>query len=97
MISDGQDVLIPGIMEHIESGGQRRLSAVYPLNLPDKMIQVVVDRSVKLAPPSAQGPVKHQYLIYGNELYVIEVNPRAPHRTLSKRVTAYPWWMWPPA
>jgi carbamoyl-phosphate synthase large subunit len=81
VISDGQDVLIPGIMEHIERAGIHSGDsiAVYPpFNLPDKMIQVVVDRSVKLALAlGTKGLVNIQYLIYGNELYVIEVNPRA--------------------
>jgi carbamoyl-phosphate synthase large subunit len=81
VISDGTDVLIPGIMEHIERAGIHSGDsiAVYPpFSLNDKMIKVVVDCSEKLALAlGTKGLVNIQYLIYGNELYVIEVNPRA--------------------
>ena len=81
VISDGKDVLIPGIMQHIERAGVHSGDsiAVYPpYNINDKMIQVVVDCSEKLALSlGTKGLVNIQYLIYNNELYVIEVNPRA--------------------
>ncbi len=81
VISDGTDVLIPGIMEHIERAGVHSGDsiAVYPpYNLTDKMMQTVVDCSEKLALSlGTKGLVNIQYLIYGGELYVIEVNPRA--------------------
>ncbi|MBE6632388.1 MAG: carbamoyl-phosphate synthase large subunit [Ruminococcaceae bacterium] len=81
VISDGTDVLIPGIMEHIERAGVHSGDsiAVYPpYNLNDKMIDTLVDSSKKLALSlGTKGLVNIQYLIYNNELYVIEVNPRA--------------------
>ena len=81
VISDGKDVLIPGIMEHIERAGVHSGDsiAVYPpYNLTDKMMQTVADSSEKLALSlGTKGLVNIQYLIYGGELYVIEVNPRA--------------------
>ncbi len=81
VISDGEDVLIPGIMEHIERAGVHSGDsiAVYPpYNLTDLMTQVVVDCSKRLALAlGTRGLVNIQYLIYHNELYVIEVNPRA--------------------
>ncbi|MBE6561097.1 MAG: carbamoyl-phosphate synthase large subunit [Ruminococcaceae bacterium] len=81
VISDGVDVLIPGIMEHIERAGIHSGDsiAVYPpFNLTDKMMQTVVESSEKLALSlGTKGLVNIQYLIYGGELYVIEVNPRA--------------------
>jgi carbamoyl-phosphate synthase large subunit len=81
VISDGTDVLIPGIMQHIERAGVHSGDsiAVYPpYNLPDKMIHTIVDCSTKLALSlGTKGLVNIQYLIYHNELYVIEVNPRA--------------------
>ncbi|MBE6610384.1 MAG: carbamoyl-phosphate synthase large subunit [Ruminococcaceae bacterium] len=80
-ISDGEDVLIPGIMEHIERAGVHSGDsiAVYPpYNLSDKMRQTVIDCSTKLTLSlKTKGLVNIQYLIYRNELYVIEVNPRA--------------------
>jgi carbamoyl-phosphate synthase large subunit len=81
VISDGKDVLIPGIMQHIERAGVHSGDsiAVYPpFSLSDKMTQIVVSTSEKLALAlGTKGLVNIQYLIYENQLYVIEVNPRA--------------------
>jgi len=94
-ISDGKDVLIPGIMEHIERAGVHSGDsiAVYPpYNLNDMMLEKVCDISQKLALSlGTKGLVNIQYLIYQNELYVIEVNPRAS-RTIPyiSKVTGVP-------
>ena len=81
VISDGKDVLIPGIMEHVERAGVHSGDsiAVYPpYNLTDKFLRRVCDCSEKLALAlGTQGLVNIQYLIFENELFVIEVNPRA--------------------
>ena len=95
VISDGKDVLIPGIMEHIERAGVHSGDsiAVYPpFNLTEKFQEKVCDISVKLALAlGTQGLVNIQYLIFDNELYVIEVNPRAS-RTIPyiSKVTGVP-------
>ncbi|MDE6104630.1 MAG: carbamoyl-phosphate synthase large subunit, partial [Clostridia bacterium] len=94
-ISDGTDVLIPGIMQHIERAGVHSGDsiAVYPpYNLSDAMLRKVVDISTKLAISlKTKGLINIQYLIYHNELYVIEVNPRAS-RTIPyiSKVTGVP-------
>ena len=94
-ISDGVDVLIPGIMQHIERAGVHSGDsiAVYPpYNLSDAMLKKVVDISTKLAISlKTKGLINIQYLIYRNELYVIEVNPRAS-RTIPyiSKVTGVP-------
>ena len=81
VISDGEDVLIPGIMEHIERAGIHSGDsiAVYPpYNLSDRFLKKICEVSEKLALAlGTQGLVNIQYLIYENELYIIEVNPRA--------------------
>ena len=81
VISDGEDTLIPGIMEHVERAGVHSGDsiAVYPpYNIGDRMMETIVDSSEKLARSmETRGLVNIQYLIYNNELYVIEVNPRA--------------------
>ena len=81
VISDGEDVLIPGIMEHIERAGVHSGDsiAVYPpYNLTDKFLRRICDCSEKLALAlGTKGLVNIQYLIYEDQLYVIEVNPRA--------------------
>ncbi|MFR5876692.1 MAG: carbamoyl-phosphate synthase large subunit, partial [Eubacterium sp.] len=94
-ISDGEKVLIPGIMEHIERAGVHSGDsiAVYPpYNLNDIMLEKICDISEKLALSlGTKGLVNIQYLIYQNELYVIEVNPRAS-RTIPyiSKVTGVP-------
>lgn len=94
-ISDGVDVLIPGIMQHIERAGVHSGDsiAVYPpYSLSDAMLKKVVDISEKLAISlKTKGLINIQFLIYRNELYVIEVNPRAS-RTIPyiSKVTGIP-------
>ena len=95
VISDGTDVLIPGIMEHIERAGVHSGDsiAVYPpFNLTEKFQDRICDMSTKLALAlGTKGLVNIQYLIFDNELYVIEVNPRAS-RTIPyiSKVTGVP-------
>ncbi len=95
VISDGTDVLIPGVMEHIERAGVHSGDsiAVYPpYNLTDRMLGRIVENSTKLALAlGTRGLVNIQYLIYHGELYVIEVNPRAS-RTIPyiSKVTGVP-------
>jgi carbamoyl-phosphate synthase large subunit len=80
-ISDGNDVLIPGIMQHIERTGIHSGDsiAVYPpYNLDDTMLEKIIEVSTQLALElKTKGLINIQYLIYRNQLYVIEVNPRA--------------------
>ena len=80
-ISDGTDVLIPGIMQHIERTGVHSGDsiAVYPpYNLDDSMLKQIIEVSTQLALElKTKGLINIQYLIYRNRLYVIEVNPRA--------------------
>ncbi|MBS5022510.1 MAG: carbamoyl-phosphate synthase large subunit [Firmicutes bacterium] len=80
-ISDGTDVLIPGIMQHIERTGIHSGDsiAVYPpYNLEDTMLERIIEVSTQLTLElRTKGLINIQYLIYRGQLYVIEVNPRA--------------------
>lgn len=80
-ISDGENVLIPGIMEHIERAGVHSGDsiAVYPpQNLSPEMKDKIVDYTIRLARGlEIIGLLNIQYVISQNELYVIEVNPRS--------------------
>ena len=80
-ICDGEDVLIPGIMEHIERTGIHSGDsiAVYPSwNLNDVLREKIIKQSQDLALKlGTKGLVNIQYLIYNNDLYIIEVNPRS--------------------
>jgi len=80
-ISDGENVLIPGIMEHIERAGVHSGDsiAVYPpQNISEEMKEKIVDYTIRLAKGlEIIGLLNIQYVISQNELYVIEVNPRS--------------------
>ncbi|MDD6308616.1 MAG: diaminopimelate epimerase, partial [Clostridia bacterium] len=80
-ICDGEDILIPGIMEHIERAGIHSGDsiAVYPAqNVADDMRdRIIACTQLLSAGLHVTGLVNIQYLIYQNELYVIEVNPRS--------------------
>jgi carbamoyl-phosphate synthase large subunit len=80
-ICDGEDILIPGIMEHLERAGVHSGDSisVYPSQTIDEKVKHrVVDYTQKLAKAlKVVGMVNIQYVYYNNELYVIEVNPRS--------------------
>lgn len=80
-ICDGEDILIPGIMEHIERAGVHSGDSisVYPAwNVSASMTERIVDCTKRLAVAlKTVGLVNVQYVVYHDELYVIEVNPRA--------------------
>lgn len=80
-ISDGDSVVIPGIMEHIERAGVHSGDsiAVYPpQNLSAEHIEQLVDYTTRLAKAlKTVGLLNIQYVISKGEIYVLEVNPRA--------------------
>ncbi|MDE6350137.1 MAG: ATP-grasp domain-containing protein, partial [Treponemataceae bacterium] len=79
-ICDGTDVLIPGIMEHVERTGIHSGDsiAVYPGSFPGGIEEKIVRQSSDLARAlGTKGLVNIQYLIHQNELYIIEANPRS--------------------
>ncbi|QOR35607.1 carbamoyl-phosphate synthase large subunit [Clostridium sp. 'deep sea'] len=80
-ISDGETVIIPGIMEHIERSGVHSGDsiAVYPTRtITDKAIEKIADYTLKLAKSlNIIGLMNIQYIVDGENVYVIEVNPRS--------------------
>jgi len=80
-ISDGENVLIPGIMEHIERAGVHSGDsiAVYPpQTLSAEVKKTLVDYTERLAKGlNIIGLLNIQYVLSGGQVYVIEVNPRA--------------------
>jgi len=79
-ICDGENVLIPGIMEHVERTGIHSGDsiAVYPGEFDAEIEAKIVRQSVDLALAlGTKGLVNIQYLIYENDLYIIEANPRS--------------------
>lgn len=80
-ICDGETVVIPGIMEHIERAGVHSGDsiAVYPpQNISDEQIATLVDYTERLAKGlNVIGLMNIQYVLYEGGVYVIEVNPRS--------------------
>ncbi|MFZ1705937.1 MAG: carbamoyl-phosphate synthase large subunit [Saprospiraceae bacterium] len=84
-ICDGEDVLIMGIMEHIEPAGIHSgdSSAVLPtFSLSDEIIETMVAYAKKLAfALNIKGLINIQFAIKNDQVYVIEANPRASRTT----------------
>ncbi|MBE3552928.1 MAG: carbamoyl-phosphate synthase large subunit [Kyrpidia tusciae] len=80
-VCDGEDVLIPGIMEHIERAGVHSGDsiAVYPAkSLSPAMKARIVEATERIARAlEVKGLINIQFVIRNDELYVLEVNPRS--------------------
>ena len=80
-VCDGEDILIPGIMEHIERAGIHSGDSisVYPAqSLTPEIIEMIEDYTAKLARSlHVKGLINIQFIVYENQVYVIEVNPRS--------------------
>ncbi|CEO12309.1 carbamoyl phosphate synthase large subunit [[Clostridium] sordellii] len=80
-ICDGEDILIPGIMEHLERAGVHSGDSItmYPSqNISDEIKAKILDYTKKIALElNVLGMVNIQFIEFHGELYIIEVNPRA--------------------
>ena len=80
-VCDGEDILIPGIMEHIERAGIHSGDSisVYPAqSLNDKVIATLEDYTGRLARAlHVKGLINIQFIVSHDKVYVIEVNPRS--------------------
>ncbi|WP_066500647.1 carbamoyl-phosphate synthase (glutamine-hydrolyzing) large subunit [Abyssisolibacter fermentans] len=94
-VSDGEDILIPGIMEHIEKTGVHSGDSitVYPnITLSEETVKKLVEYTKKIAKGlKIVGLVNIQYVFDGKDIYVIEVNPRASRTVpILSKVTGVP-------
>ena len=94
-IADGEDILIPGIMEHVERAGVHSGDSisVYPdYSLSKEVEDTLVDYTKRIARAlEVVGLVNIQYAYDGNRIYVIEVNPRASRTVpILSKVTRVP-------
>ena len=80
-ICDGNDLLIPGIMEHIERTGIHSGDSIAmypPAHISDKLAEKIYKITKKICTAlEVRGLVNLQYVVLDGEIYVIEVNPRA--------------------
>ena len=80
-VCDGEDILIPGIMEHIERAGVHSGDSisVYPAqSISQKTKETLVEYTRRLARAlHVKGMINIQFIVSGEDVYVIEVNPRS--------------------
>ena len=79
-VCDGKDILIPGIMEHLERAGVHSGDSIsiFPAYVPNHIRDTIVDYTRKLAKSlKVIGLVNIQFILFNDEVYVIEVNPRS--------------------
>ena len=80
-ICDGTDILIPGIMQHIERTGIHSGDSisVYPAqDITEHNVETIVDYTEKLARAlHVKGMINIQFIVDGDDVYIIEVNPRS--------------------
>jgi len=80
-LCDGEEILIPGIMEHLERAGIHSgdSTSIYPsVNIPEHIKDKIVSCTKMIANElKVLGMINIQYIEYKNELYIIEVNPRS--------------------
>ena len=94
-VFDGEDILIPGIMEHVERAGVHSGDSisVYPtIHVEEKHKETILKYTYDLAKAlGVIGLINIQFIIYNDEVYVIEVNPRSS-RTIPyiSKVTGVP-------
>jgi carbamoyl-phosphate synthase large subunit len=94
-IFDGDDILIPGIMEHVERAGVHSgdsISVYPPLHIEDKHKNTILKDTKELAKAlGVIGLINIQFILYNDQVYVIEVNPRSS-RTIPyiSKVTGVP-------
>ncbi len=94
-ISDGENILIPGIMEHVERTGVHSGDSItiYPhITLDDKTVDMLVKYTKEIAKGlNTIGLINIQYVFDGKDIYVIEVNPRASRTVpILSKVTGIP-------
>ena len=80
-VCDGEDILIPGIMEHIERAGIHSGDSisVYPAQTISANAKATIEEYTKRLAKSLHviGMINIQFIVCGEEVYVIEVNPRS--------------------
>lgn len=94
-IADGEDILIPGIMEHIERAGIHSgdsMAVFPPRNITENQKDTLVKYTEKIARAlDIKGLINIQFVIYKNRVYVLEVNPRASRTVpILSKVTGVP-------
>ncbi|WP_066305388.1 carbamoyl-phosphate synthase (glutamine-hydrolyzing) large subunit [Bacillus sp. FJAT-29814] len=95
VISNGKQIVVPGIFEHIEKAGVHSgdsISLFPPITITEKMKETLIDYADRIA-KAAQivGMMNIQFVIHGDTVYVLEVNPRSSRTVpIISKVTGIP-------
>lgn len=94
-VSDGENILVPGIMEHVEKAGVHSgdsIAVVPPVHLSKKQQDTLIDYTKAICKHAkVVGLVNIQFVILADEIFVLEVNPRASRTVpLISKITGVP-------
>ncbi|MGX6444698.1 carbamoyl-phosphate synthase (glutamine-hydrolyzing) large subunit [Neobacillus sp. K501] len=99
VICDGKNIVVPGIFEHIERAGVHSgdsISVFPPITLTTELKKTIIeyaDKIAKFAP--IIGMMNIQFVLYENQVYVLEVNPRSSRTVpIMSKVTGIPMVEW---
>ncbi|MEH7075236.1 carbamoyl-phosphate synthase (glutamine-hydrolyzing) large subunit [Neobacillus drentensis] len=99
VICDGENILVPGIFEHIEKAGVHSgdsISVFPPLSLTESLKETLIDYAWKIAHSAPViGIMNIQFVIYQDQVNVLEVNPRSSRTVpIMSKVTGIPMIEW---
>ncbi len=99
VISDGENIVVPGIFEHIEKAGVHSgdsITVFPPISMTDEMKNTLIDYARKIAKTAPViGMMNIQFVIYDHQVYVLEVNPRSSRTVpIISKVTGIPMIEW---
>jgi len=99
VISDGEQIIVPGIFEHIEKAGVHSgdsISVFPPISMSAKTKEAIIHYAGKIAKSAPViGMMNIQYVIYDDQVYVLEVNPRSSRTVpIISKVTGIPMIEW---
>ena len=99
VISDGKNIVVPGIFEHIERAGVHSgdsISVFPPISLAKEIKETLIDYAEKIAKTAPiVGIMNIQFVIYQNQVLVLEVNPRSSRTVpIMSKVTGIPMIEW---
>ncbi|MGF6951817.1 carbamoyl-phosphate synthase large subunit [Neobacillus sp. B4I6] len=99
VICDGENIVVPGIFEHIEKAGVHSgdsISVFPPISLSEKIKETLIDYAEKIANSAPViGIMNIQFVIYEGQVNVLEVNPRSSRTVpIMSKVTGIPMIEW---
>lgn len=99
IICDGENIVVPGIFEHLEKAGVHSgdsISVFPPISLTHEMKSTLIDYADRIAKAlPVIGIMNIQFVIYENQIFVLEVNPRASRTVpIMSKVTGIPMVEW---